>query len=105
MGVITERAIAKVLTAPFEGALPSDSDMVSATMSLEALVRHRMDAEAVKPTDGVLSSLVQDLEREVYRQAWERTHGNQSRVATLLGLSRATVHEKLERYRLLLKDS
>jgi DNA-binding protein Fis len=38
-------------------------------------------------------------------EALNLTHGNRSRAAKLLGLSRPTLHSKIEKYRLKLKTS
>jgi DNA-binding NtrC family response regulator len=50
---------------------------------------------------GALEGLIEELERELYTQAFARTKGNQSAVSKLVGVSRLTVREKLLKYGLL----
>ena len=44
------------------------------------------------------AALIWDLERELYRQAFELAKGNQSEAAKWLGIGRATMREKLSEY-------
>lgn len=44
------------------------------------------------------AAVIAAAEAELLRQALERTHGNQTRAARLLGLSRLTLREKLQRF-------
>ena len=44
--------------------------------------------------------ILDDLEREIYRQAVELSHGHQTNIAKWLGVSRLTVREKLDKYEL-----
>ena len=41
---------------------------------------------------------MEDLERELYRQAVEMAHGNQTKISKWIGVSRLTVREKLNKY-------
>jgi DNA-binding NtrC family response regulator len=44
---------------------------------------------------------MEDVERELVQQALERTHGNATRAAKLLGMSRDMMRYRIEKYRLL----
>ena len=47
---------------------------------------------------GAFEVLLEDVEKELYRQAVELSHGNQSAMAKWLGVSRLTVRDKLDRF-------
>ncbi|MGK0190464.1 MAG: DNA-binding NtrC family response regulator [Verrucomicrobiales bacterium] len=49
---------------------------------------------------GAFELLVEDLEQELYKQAVELSHGNQTKIAKWVGVSRLTVREKLDKYQL-----
>ena len=49
-------------------------------------------------SDSIYDSLVGKFERELFLQAYERSDGNQSRIAKWLGVSRSTIHQKLRHY-------
>ncbi len=49
---------------------------------------------------GAFEVLLEDVEKELYRQAVELSHGNQSAMAKWLGVSRLTVRDKLDRFEL-----
>jgi DNA-binding NtrC family response regulator len=73
-----------------ENALPLD------------LLRNRGHGSAANepfalPEDGIS---LDELEREMIRQALDRTHGNRSRAARLLGLSRDTLLYRIKKYAL-----
>jgi len=48
--------------------------------------------------EGGLKSLVEDLEKRLLAETLRRVHGNKTRAAALLGLSRLGLRKKLERY-------
>jgi two-component system, NtrC family, response regulator HupR/HoxA len=50
------------------------------------------------PTGGTLKDMVESLERAIVLQALDRSHWNQSKVATDLGLSRVGLANKIKRY-------
>ncbi len=77
-------------------ARPLAADAVESMASLVAN-RLRDAADGIHP-DGGWAVLMADLEEETYRQAVRMCHGNQSRIAKLLGVSRITVRDKLDRY-------
>lgn len=49
---------------------------------------------------GAFEVLIDDVERQLYRQAVKLSHGNQSHIAKWLGVSRLTVREKLDKFEL-----
>ena len=51
----------------------------------------------VLPNDGIS---LDDLERDLVVQALERTRFNQTRAARLLGLTRATLRYRIEKYKI-----
>lgn len=63
-------------------------------------IANRLNAANRGESEKVLEVLTKDLERELYTQAVALTLGNQSKIAKLLGVSRLTVREKLDRYEL-----
>ena len=52
---------------------------------------------------GAFPFLVEKMEEEMFRQAVDYCHHNQSKMAKLLGLSRLTIREKLDKYNLMPK--
>ncbi|MGJ8697281.1 MAG: sigma-54-dependent transcriptional regulator [Verrucomicrobiaceae bacterium] len=69
-------------------------------------VRSRLGAASQgELPDGAFAALSADLEEELYRQAVEMSHGNQSNIAKWLGVSRMTVRDKLDKYDLFPKRS
>lgn len=59
--------------------------------------RTTVDEPFALPEDGIS---LDELEREMIRQALDRTHGNRSRAARLLGLSRDTLLYRIKKYAL-----
>jgi transcriptional regulator with GAF, ATPase, and Fis domain len=55
-------------------------------------------SEAVEDEDGDLTSMVQAIEMREIKRALEQYHGNKSRAAQLLGISRFALNRKLEKY-------
>jgi len=53
------------------------------------------------PLQDVIRSTTAIVEKEKIAEATQRAHGNRSRAAKLLGISRATLYNKLKRYNLL----
>ena len=49
------------------------------------------------PSEGIK---LEDLEQEMIKQALDRTHGNRSRAARLLGLTRDTLLYRIKKYAL-----
>jgi transcriptional regulator with PAS, ATPase and Fis domain len=50
------------------------------------------------PEEGIV---LEDVERELVRQALERTHGNQTRAAELLGITRDQIRYRMEKFGML----
>ncbi len=58
----------------------------------------KVPQEVMVPADGVdLNRLLEDMERRYILQALQRTGGNRSRAAALLGLNRTTLIEKMKK--------
>ena len=86
------------------GAAPTPVSGEGATDQSDALAAHikwRLE-ECAAAEDGCgLAVLTEEFEQLIYRSALEIAYGNQSQIAKLLGVSRSTVREKLDRYALL----
>ncbi len=63
--------------------------------------RHRVTAGFELPETGVN---LDELERDLVRQALQRTGGNQTRAAALLGLNRDQIRYRIEKFGLTVKD-
>ena len=99
--VVTEKAIARVIREQQQHS--SAAAVGPSALSIKAHVAQRLYEASQDGLAGVADILAQDVEREMYAQALKLCHGNQSRVANLLGVSRMTVRDKLDRYELLPK--
>ncbi|QNB47645.1 hypothetical protein BR63_16010 [Thermanaerosceptrum fracticalcis] len=51
-----------------------------------------------------LKLVVEEIEKQVIQRALERTNGNRIQAAKLLGISRANIYQKMEKYKLLSHD-
>jgi nitrogen regulation protein NR(I) len=90
-----------VVRASFEfTANPATSGAGGSDSSLSDYIRGQLLAAKDRKTPGALETIVEDLERELYRQAVELAHGNQTKIAKWIGVSRLTVREKLNKYEL-----
>ncbi len=69
--------------------------------SLEGWITQLLDAAENQNKENVYAELLETVERELYRQAHERAKGKQSKIIQWLGVSRPTVHLKLEQFKLL----
>jgi transcriptional regulator with PAS, ATPase and Fis domain len=79
---------------------------VGASPEPEALLRQRPQAEfnelvkwILEGQGGNLSSALHECERQIFQAAMERTHGNQSQAARLLGITPRSVYSKVRKYR------
>jgi two-component system nitrogen regulation response regulator GlnG len=70
------------------------TDATGAPSSVEAAINRLLTAAESDPS----MELLPWLEREFTRHAMERTRGNQVRAAKLLGITRATLRKRLERF-------
>lgn len=61
-------------------------------------VRSPALGDAAVVDDGDLTQMVQSIEIREIKRALEQAHGNKSRAATLLGISRFALNRKLEKY-------
>ncbi len=68
--------------------------------SLADYIRGRLLEAKEGKAPGALEPIVEDIERELYRQAVELSHGNQTKISRWVGVSRLTVREKLNKYEL-----
>lgn len=67
---------------------------------LAAHIRKRLEERAASASGGALAALIDEVEAIIYAEALEISFGNQSQVSKLLGVSRSTVREKLDRFSL-----
>ncbi len=63
-------------------------------------IRRRLLEASRGELEGAYEKIVEDVERELYSQAVEVSHGHQTNIAQWLGVSRLTVREKLDKYQL-----
>lgn len=76
-----------------------------AALTLLDEVEAMKDARPVNLRHGIkLDEEVQRFERDLIRQALERTGGHQTRAARLLGVNLTTLHYKIKRHQLRLPD-
>lgn len=61
----------------------------------ESLDRYFSDLGDSEPHD-ILSMVIRCVERPVLQIALEKAHGNQSRAAEMLGITRSTLRKKLQ---------
>lgn len=61
----------------------------------ESLDRYFSDLGESEPND-ILAMVVRCVERPVLQIALEKAHGNQSRAAQMLGITRSTLRKKLQ---------
>ncbi|MEM7699471.1 MAG: sigma-54 dependent transcriptional regulator [Verrucomicrobiota bacterium] len=95
-----------VSPADVEAALETIPDQSGDSLAPYESIRREKVVECLKRAEtGDLDlpylHLIDDLEREIIHQAILITHGNQSAAARLLGISRITYREKLDKYGLL----
>ena len=69
--------------------------------SLEEQISSLLEAAEGGKSQKVYADLLEIVERELYRQAHERARGKQSKIIEWLGVSRPTVHQKLQQFGLL----
>lgn len=86
-----------VRDVPLNAHLENLRDLTCSLMAeLDSL--GRLAPEATTPVD--LKDAVQKFERDLISAALERTRGNQSRAARLLGVKNTTLSAKLKRYQI-----
>jgi two-component system NtrC family response regulator len=91
LGNVIERA---VILADGDQLEPSDLDLPSAEVREESARNVRPTAQFTLPPEGVS---LEQVERDLVLQALERTKGNKSQAARLLGLTRATLRYRVEK--------
>jgi DNA-binding NtrC family response regulator len=67
---------------------------------ISQFIHSRLLAASRGELENVFDGIFEDIERELYRQAVELSHGHQTNIAKWLGVSRLTVREKLDKYEL-----
>jgi len=65
---------------------------------LNALNRYFRYIRENEPTVGIQNLVLEEVESALYEAIMKFTHGNQSRAAILLGVSRGTLRTKLKQY-------
>jgi len=68
---------------------------------LAAFISELLDKAEQGKAENVQALVVEAVEREIYSQALRMAEGDQTKAASLLGVSRPTMREKLTRYGLL----
>ncbi len=69
-------------------------------LAVEHRVRELLQQAEAGEIERIFSILQEEFERTVFSEAIKFTHGNQSMVSRLLGVSRVTLREKLDKYQL-----
>jgi two-component system response regulator HupR/HoxA len=75
----------------------SDGKKVDASL-LSSTLRQMAEEEEMSESGGSLKDMVENVEKRKIVEAMERTKGNKSRAAEMLGLSRLGLRKKMERY-------
>jgi DNA-binding NtrC family response regulator len=78
----------------------SDGKKVEAA-GLSPQLRQVAEEESLSEVTGSLKDVVENIEKRKILEALERTKGNKSRAAEILGLSRLGLRKKMERYEIL----
>jgi DNA-binding NtrC family response regulator len=103
-GRIELATIRKALDGPGGVVRPAQGDnathAVSSRHPLAAFISRQLDAAEREEAGTVAASVAEWAEREIYAQAIHLAHGDQSRAAGWLGVSRPTMRERLTRFRL-----
>jgi DNA-binding NtrC family response regulator len=103
-GRIELATIRKVLGGPGGVVRPAQGEgathAVPSRHPLTAFISRQLDA-AEREEAGAVAAIVSEwAEREIYAQAIDLAHGDQTRAADWLGVSRPTMRERLTRFRL-----
>jgi two-component system response regulator AtoC len=107
---IDEAAVRAELACPVQfttelGAVAAEVGVASAAAGSERGAGQPMvvaePAPGAPPADAHLSAIVRDAERAALLRALDRSGGNRSKAARLLGVSRSTFYEKLKQYGML----
>ncbi|MFC1531764.1 sigma-54-dependent transcriptional regulator [Thermodesulfobacteriota bacterium] len=91
------------ITQAISGKVPvRDEDMESSEQEIRRWLREELSS---KTQDNVFDSCVDHFASILISEALNLTDGNRSQAAKLLGLSRPTLHSKIEKYRIKLETS
>jgi len=90
---------AEVVAASFElTSSPTTIGGAGSGVGVADYIKGRLQEAKEGRSGGAWEPIVEDLERELYRQAVEMAHGNQTKISKWIGVSRLTVREKLNKY-------
>ena len=67
---------------------------------VRATVEQYLDDMGETPPDNLYEVLISEVERPLIEAVLRRTGGNQSRSAEILGITRATLRNRIQRYRI-----
>ncbi len=95
-GELIEASLRKSVVRPRTAR--ADPEAPQGDPGLSEYVRSMLLAASRGEIEHAFDRVIEDLEREVYRQAVELSHGHQTNIAKWLGVSRLTVREKLDKY-------
>lgn len=94
---ITESIIRKCLGGGFYNASMTNAPGPLED-SLASFVSDRLNAGIVSDAPDLLFGIISEIEKETYKQAFQKAKGNRSRIADWLGVSRPTVRERLQKF-------
>jgi DNA-binding NtrC family response regulator len=106
---ISPKAVKLLTEAPWPGNVRELENVIEravlmspgAEITAEALFLEHAPEEPSDPLQQVIRSTTETVEKERIAEATQRARGNRSRAAKLLGISRATLYNKLKRYNLI----
>ncbi len=67
---------------------------------VRGVVEQYLDDMGSTPPDNLYQVILSEVERPLIRTVLEHTQGNQSRAAEILGITRATLRNRIQRYEL-----
>ncbi|MFW6341058.1 MAG: helix-turn-helix domain-containing protein, partial [Wenzhouxiangella sp.] len=67
---------------------------------VRATVNQYLNDMGATPPDNLYEVLISEVERPLIEEVLRRTGGNQSRSAEILGITRATLRNRIQRYRI-----
>ncbi len=65
---------------------------------VQGVVKQYLDDMGSTPPDNLYQVMMAEVERPLIRTILDHTGGNQSRAAELLGITRATLRNRIQRY-------
>jgi len=67
---------------------------------VQGVVNQYLDDMGSTPPDNLYQVILAEVERPLIRTVLDHTGGNQSRAAEILGITRATLRNRIQRYKL-----